>query len=387
MKYKSLFLEKLKTHIIKKENSLKTTPYRAIMELIYWCVKELFKKQIINIQPSDRIALCILGGIGDICCNISFIKAFTSKLSNNIQIDIYSTISPQTLKSLCYGINIQAMYLDYKILCNEKYICVLKCCRFPEVEYINDELINEKIPTLLPILEQYIYFQKENYRYFWNGTTDDYLGNAYSMLHGLKRWQQADILHLLDVDENIKIECELTADNVLQKFNLSGRKYITLQRGIGEKGEATRCWPLENYEKLATLLKQKYPDYILVQIGSETASAIKNTDIDLRGKTSFEEVKVLLRNAELHIDGEGGLVHLRHCLGGGKSVVIFGPTNKEFYGYDENINMQSPVCSGCEWLTMNWQDKCPKGCTMCERFSTITLEMVMNEIEAKGLRR
>lgn len=40
-----------------------------------------------------------------------------------------------------------------------------------------------------------------------------------------------------------------------------------------------------------------------------------------------EKLKVILKHAKLHIDSEGGLVHLRHAIKGGPSVVLFGPTS------------------------------------------------------------
>lgn len=63
----------------------------------------------------------------------------------------------------------------------------------------------------------------------------------------------------------------------------------------------------------------------------------------------------------MHIDTEGGLVHLRHALGGGPSVVLFGPTSPQVYGYKENLNLRSDKCSvPCEWVVDDWLTRCPR---------------------------
>jgi ADP-heptose:LPS heptosyltransferase len=62
----------------------------------------------------------------------------------------------------------------------------------------------------------------------------------------------------------------------------------------------------------------------------------------------------------LHIDNEGGLVHIAACLGT-TSVVIFGPTSADYFAYLDNINVRPPVCGDCWWTTKNWMDICPLG--------------------------
>ena len=44
---------------------------------------------------------------------------------------------------------------------------------------------------------------------------------------------------------------------------------------------------------------------------------------------------------------------------GGPSVVLFGPTDEKFFGYEENINITARTCPHpCEWLTKDWMKKC-----------------------------
>jgi ADP-heptose:LPS heptosyltransferase len=82
--------------------------------------------------------------------------------------------------------------------------------------------------------------------------------------------------------------------------------------------------------------------------------------MNLCGKTTFGELLVLLKMAHYHIDSECGMVHLRHFLSAKPSIVLFGPTKKDFYAYPENINISSDICIGCEWIHERWRTQCLK---------------------------
>ena len=100
------------------------------------------------------------------------------------------------------------------------------------------------------------------------------------------------------------------------------------------------------------MIHDEFPSLSIVQVGRENPeSDLVGTDIDLRDQTSFEELKVILKQSALHIDGECGMVHLNHALGG-RSAVLFGPTNMDFVGYPENINVKAKdACPlWCEWV-------------------------------------
>ena len=159
-----------------------------------------------------------------------------------------------------------------------------------------------------------------------------------------------------------------SAENILDKYNIRCGQFVTIQRGVGDyNAEYPEClprlWSVENYTTLVKLLKSadKTMNLKVIQVGSEFSVPIENVDFDLRGKTTFEELKVLLNYARFHIDGDAGMVHLRHFLSKKPSVVIFGPTNEKLVGYSENINISArpescPVA--CEWLTPYWREKC-----------------------------
>ena len=152
------------------------------------------------------------------------------------------------------------------------------------------------------------------------------------------------------------------APNVARTFGLPAR-YVTVNNGF-DAGfvitgrAATKCYP--HSEELLRLLKVRYPDVAVVQVGGTTSTPIALADINLVGRTTLKEAAGVLRGAMLHMDNEGGLVHIAACLGI-KSAVIFGPTSFEYFAYPGNINLKPPVCGNCWWISSTWMDICPRG--------------------------
>ena len=124
-----------------------------------------------------------------------------------------------------------------------------------------------------------------------------------------------------------------------------------------------KAWSLKSCGDIIPKLKKRFPEYKLLLLGLHERQAPnpEGCDLNLIGKTSLEQVKVLLKHAACMVDNEGGMVHLRHALHGGPSVVMFGPTAPELFGYSENINLVSGACKQwCEWLFENWMYKCAR---------------------------
>ncbi|MDR0680068.1 MAG: hypothetical protein LBF42_03535 [Puniceicoccales bacterium] len=71
------------------------------------------------------------------------------------------------------------------------------------------------------------------------------------------------------------------------------------------------------------------------------------------------------------------MVHIKRFLSG-RSIVLFGATSADLFGYPENINITGPGCkSWCEWVTDDWDRKCPRGFEEAPCMASITPEMVM----------
>jgi len=99
--------------------------------------------------------------------------------------------------------------------------------------------------------------------------------------------------------------------------------------------------------------------YMVVQVGLDGEQPLKNT-VNLLGKMSIRETATILKYSALHLDTEGGLVHLSRAVNT-PSLVLFGPTPVSLYGYRDNINIAEGDCRNCFWTDIRWFQRCPKG--------------------------
>jgi ADP-heptose:LPS heptosyltransferase len=127
---------------------------------------------------------------------------------------------------------------------------------------------------------------------------------------------------------------------------------------LATRASSTKRYP--HWSAVVALLKQSWPELVLVQIGAGTSTAIEGVDICLIDQTSLQQTVEIIRGAALHLDHESGLVHLARCLGV-KSCVVFGPTSADYFGYEGNINLRPRICGGCWWIKATWMDQCPRG--------------------------
>jgi hypothetical protein len=143
---------------------------------------------------------------------------------------------------------------------------------------------------------------------------------------------------------------------------LHRRLYITVHNGYDSdmvvSGErATKCYP--HFGEVINGLRQLRGDILFVQVGIQTSDRLPEVDLQLVDQTSLREVAGLIGGAILHLDNEGGLVHLASSLGT-PSCVVFGPTSSRYFGYPDNINIDPSFCGGCWWVNETWMNHCPR---------------------------
>lgn len=388
---------------IKIEQYKRDFPKRSnviALKLIWWSfmcvVEDIFsEKHTCDMsQKNIKIAFVIVGGLGDILISSNYIKYFRDFVGDkNIEIDVFANS-----KSVSSFLKENDIVNNIKYVKHEEdaqlspYNLVIKIVRFPEIIYQDKEFIKKRSLKLANLIAKYEEFKNNYYKVFKNPPYEDSISKDISLAYGQKRVQQPDIYKIFNISENYAIKLDINADakEVLEKFGLLGSEFITINRSTGNKEDAenTKLWEYEKYNQLTKILKEKYPEIKLVQIGDSLKSSkiIENLDVNCIEKTNFEELKVLLKCAKLHIDGEGGLVHLRHALGGGKSVVLFGPTSMEFFGYTKNVNISSEVACkiACEWVDDRWNTRCIKTkSTQSACMQAISPEEVFERIEGE----
>lgn len=143
-------------------------------------------------------------------------------------------------------------------------------------------------------------------------------------------------------------------------------KYITIHDGFDVNqvsivsGRATKTWNIDQWRQLVHLIKEELPEYEVIQLGSVTSRVIQEVDKCLVNRTTLIQSFEILSESSLHIDGDSGLVHAATRMGI-PCVVMWGPTPKDFYGYIQNHNIDSPICRPCYGVKDNWNDRCPRG--------------------------
>ena len=366
---------------VNKYKSLYSNKYKkAAIKLLWWNLCKLFdfksnkqKFNPITNEPYgieyrlDRLSFFITGGIGDILINLNYCSYLLDYLKDEIKtIDIFVK-NTKLVRELIGESGFNIYHKDEWNQNRVAYLLDFKIDRFPLIVRNNLVLlplnVNLKLRKLVKLYEK---FYQLNEKIVYNPPKIDALSIQYSIINNQNRLQQPDIYGCLSIDRNnYKFSPSISEEQkILNELNLANMKFITLNRGVdGENRhiESTKLYPLDYYNELVKLIKKEYKEYKIVQLGVsiDKCQLIKGTDLNLVGKTTLNQLKAILKNSMLHIDGEGGMVHLRKSLQGGVSVVIFGPTSADFYGYSDNINISSKACPyNCEWLSNSWAYKC-----------------------------
>lgn len=155
-------------------------------------------------------------------------------------------------------------------------------------------------------------------------------------------------------DNHVEIPLTSESEHAFQKLGLS-KNYITIGSNLDKKSKLERHslkeWATSSAIEYISLLNMYFPQIEIVQIGGGGVEILVNADRHIID-ADLELVKYVLKNSLLHVDCESGLVHLATQLGT-KCLVLFGPTDVEYYGFKENINLVSDVCYPCVWA---WDD-------------------------------
>lgn len=328
-----------------------------------------------------NVSVNLMGGIGDYVVQKKFIEMLT-EYDANIRLDVFCSSNVEFLKFL-YSDMKQINNLVYN--CGYKYqasmqkydaaITMVGTGLFVKIDRlskdyhsINDELyyILKKAKSITDELDCDITKPLFN----------DYYRSIYRGENCIRR---------LGLKGTVPIKNEMVhipeGDNSTCALGSEFGKYITLNFGNGTTHNAMRVskvWPKEYFEELIMRFRRRFGRLKIVQIGPKDADRLCGVDKCVFGR-DFSFVSNVLRNSILHIDIESGLVHLATHIGT-KCLVLFGPTQIEYLGYKQNINVQAGDCHGCFGL---YSDPyvCAKGLKKARCMYSITPQIVMNKVE------
>ncbi len=350
------------------------------------------RAQSVSLVPTGdalRVAVSGAGALGDFTTHLLFIQEL-QRTFGPLQIDFFCQ-SRKIHDAECLFANVPFVrnIVDDRFLPDVKcnYDLVVQIRHIVKYEIINHARIRQHDPHLLKAIEVASDRFKPYGLYF---DSHPFLDGVLARHFDLEGKNLADAVaytgNLNFPRETYLSYCPNLSDyEVLARLGLENKKYLTIHDGydaavLSASGGATKTWPLRHWNELVPLIKRGWPNILIVQLGSINSRKINDVDIDLRNKTTIGEAAWILKHSMLHIDGESGLVRIAHAMHT-TSVVLFGPTSKSFFAFDDNINLTSEVCGECWWTTQNWLSSCPRGLAAPECMETIEPKTVYQAVQ------
>jgi hypothetical protein len=364
------------------------TSARAWLLLAWWCFRQALRPGRDAIVESRRpwrrrraarprleLGFSLNGGIGDQLIQSEYVRHFVARFADApLRVTVFAMKSEpgNTAAALFHG----ARFIDetrprpegdrYRVI--RRFDLFIRMDRFPQVLRADLPALQARSPALLAYCRRLLGFQAEHRFVVANSPRSDLLATTLCRLNGKTRYTGPDILGVLGMRDDGRKYMELDPADIafVDRLGLLGRRYVTLQRGLDSNARSTtnvRLWPVERYAGLVRRLKERHPDVTIVQMGYSPAHCepIAGVDLDLRGRTTLGQVKALLKHALLHVDYEGGYAHLMEFLHA-RALVLFGPTDRRFLGYERHLNIAADACAApCEWASERWATSCLRG--------------------------
>ncbi len=313
---------------------------------------------------SERLQIGFYPGgvMGD---NLIALKLYQElvKLVPNCEIDVlvYFKVFPEAI----FGRQKNLRKIIYRTPNEEDkntYDLIIQSHFEPSIVYCNMQRVEQLAPVLAGKLK--ILYEYQNSDLF-TCPISQYMNRLQWDRAKFKGWNCYTLLGssgAFDIhDTYVDFDVNNSYENEYKSLNLS-KQYITYNFGASDPlkdgKRQTKMWPYEYHCELNKMIKRAFPNIELVQLGASDVTKVPGADRYILGE-NLEVTKYILKNAILHFDCEGGLVHLATQLGT-KCFVVFGPTPVSFFGYEENTNIVSEKCKECCGLIKDWYTRCYK---------------------------
>ena len=375
--------------VVKEELLNRGIPQVKIVEGITFEAKEIdiYKNDTVTftgryayqVTPVS-IAIKLSGELGGNIIRKRVIEGL-AELAPGCAIDLYSTVADTFLPVIYRGCPwINAFISDAGAIYQNhmnRYALALKIRSYFEVDVLHEKMLNENYDRLLKFLNSIseyntLYTPAQRDAYAWAALGEYTRKNVYTI---------NDIDGSLGIrDNHVKLLINSAYETEFRALGLP-RYYITINYGngytLGRENIHAKQWPFRYFVQFIEMFKANFPQVDIVQLGAKGAEALPGVKYRLLGQ-HLDLVEHILLHSVLHLDVEGGLVHLATQLGT-KCVVLFGQTQLNFYAFEENINIQAGSCQGCYGIC-NSPIRCVRNLVEPDCMKSITPEIVMKYV-------
>lgn len=305
-----------------------------------------------------HIAFCPTGGLGDYIISAKVLEEIQMCCEAKIDVFCEKTVFGRAIYGEREGVSLRE-YKDFEKDRNS-YDLALLVEHFIHIKNYDPK----RLSKLSPVLYEKVNYILDN----WDKLYVDIPQQCWRekiqfercKVLGLDRWTELRMGEAFEIaDKKVDIPIDESCMTIWEENGHTDKKYVTINYGADAMRaglKQLKMWPKEYFEELVERIHRELPEMKVVQLGDKKAEMIAKCDKYVFGE-SMEQTKWILKKSLVHIDCEGGLVHLATQLGT-KCIVIFGPTPLHMYGYEENINLQSSQCSNCMGLHKDWAYNC-----------------------------
>lgn len=166
------------------------------------------------------------------------------------------------------------------------------------------------------------------------------------------------------------------AQRYLRDGGVNG-EYAVLAVGTNWKN---KCWSPTNFAKLADWLVEQGITPVLIgggakdeARGKEITANMKETAVNLIGKTTLKELAVVIEKAKVFIGGDTGPAHLAAGLGV-PTIELMGPTDANRNGPYRQTGNAIEIDADCKYC---WKRDCARG---IDCLSQITVQQVIDKV-------
>lgn len=332
------------------------------------------------------IGVWMVGGMGDAIIAKKIITELIAKTGYNCHLDIYAEEHIGSfMKSLYQDVpcikNVYS-YREHKPMIDIcSYDLIVRPAYVFAIMHRDNDSLRKKNPLFAKLMENLaLYLSNEGL--LWNHPIDNSVQFYRAKLRGENAFTMYSFGGLFSIkDSRVSLPLVASKEREYKKICQEDSlvySFITMNYGgnMNSDNNFSKIWPLDYFGRLAAMIKNKYPNLIIVQLGRKDSPKIDNIDLYFAG-LDIEIVKYVLRDSLLHIDSESGLVHIASQLDTG-CLVAFGPTPIHFFGYPHNINVRVGNCHDCCYLENDFT-KCTRRLKRAECMYALTPEIMFDK--------